>query len=102
MARCSREYAPVCGSNNRTYNNLCLLELDRCRGNEDTVAAYEGVCESTTAGDEPGYTETSTEKYYLEPLGPSKTNPPAEKCKSACPLVFSQVCGSNGKTYHNL
>ncbi|XP_059048673.1 serine protease inhibitor dipetalogastin-like [Achroia grisella] len=38
---CTRELKPVCGSDGRTYNNICLM---KCRGQQTTVAR-EGPCE---------------------------------------------------------
>ena len=43
--RCSKIFSLVCGNNGRTYNNLCLLELDACQTGLDILVVQEGRCE---------------------------------------------------------
>ena len=38
------DFSPVCGSNGKTYNNPCLLELDQCESGENIEAAHQGPC----------------------------------------------------------
>ena len=43
---CGTEYLPVCGSNDRTYSNLCLLNLAACQAPEDNIVMkHPGECE---------------------------------------------------------
>ena len=49
--KCSREFKPVCGSDNKTYNNQCLLEVAKCRTRSNLQVSGEGPCEKAgTAG----------------------------------------------------
>ncbi|RHX99655.1 hypothetical protein DYB36_012033, partial [Aphanomyces astaci] len=35
---------PVCGSNNKTYSNACLLQVDACTTKENITIARPGAC----------------------------------------------------------
>jgi hypothetical protein len=73
---CPKIYAPVCGSDGKTYDNDCLFT--RCRTPEFKVTiAYQGPCKAAV------------------PAKPA--SPPA----CACPAIYAPVCGSDGKTYDN-
>ena len=37
-------YAPVCGSNGKTYANNCSLEVDACKTGEDITFVHNGAC----------------------------------------------------------
>ena len=42
---CTREFTPVCGSDGQTYNNECILNLERCTKRAVIEIAKQGACE---------------------------------------------------------
>ncbi|CAL4104491.1 unnamed protein product, partial [Meganyctiphanes norvegica] len=49
-SNCQRERIPVCGSNGKTYNNLCMLELEACQGVAVTLD-HNDECETTSSNE---------------------------------------------------
>ena len=44
---CDFEYNPVCGTNEQTYSNECVLKATSCEtGNDNLFVAYKGECTS--------------------------------------------------------
>ena len=42
---CGRDYWPVCGTDGKTYNTKCHLEVEACNtGNTDLAVTSKGVC----------------------------------------------------------
>jgi len=80
MRPCPGEYDPVCGCNNKTYNNQCSAEV------QGVLRWEPGACDGKggTKGGDQGCIDASQIK------------PDAN-----CTMQYDPVCGCNGKTYSN-
>ncbi|KDO22140.1 hypothetical protein SPRG_10958 [Saprolegnia parasitica CBS 223.65] len=47
---CNRMFKPVCGSDNKTYNNMCLFENAQC-ANRGLALLHDGSCDDPTSGE---------------------------------------------------
>ncbi|CAL1545350.1 unnamed protein product [Lymnaea stagnalis] len=71
---CTFDYTPVCGSDGKTYGNLCSLNAANC-GKDDA--------------------DKVTKAY----LGECTTNTRSSDCNMRCYKIYDPVCGSDGVTY---
>ncbi|KAK4293698.1 hypothetical protein Pmani_033623 [Petrolisthes manimaculis] len=71
---CSSESSPVCGSDNRTYINVCWLHHAKCL-KPDLLVKFYTPCE--VPGGEDG------------------------RCEKKCPMSSQPVCGTDNITYKN-
>ncbi|RVE58426.1 hypothetical protein OJAV_G00209140 [Oryzias javanicus] len=111
--KCNNDYVPVCGSNNKNYQNECFLRKDACKQQSEILIVSEGDCPADAgsgSGDdggegsaETGQKETST--CDICQFG-AECDVDAEDvwcvCNIDCSHISSNpVCASDGRSYDN-
>ncbi|XP_023338331.1 uncharacterized protein LOC111708868 isoform X3 [Eurytemora carolleeae] len=69
---CTREFRPVCGSNNKSYANLCTMEEQTCRDNTPVWWMHEGRCKGDSNKSEN--LPENTGNSYIKPITQSTEN----------------------------
>lgn len=48
---CTREYAPVCGTDGKTYSTVCMMMMSVCeQGRDDIMLKHRGECKAEGKG----------------------------------------------------
>jgi len=87
---CPLDYNPVCGSDGKTYNNVCSLDCAR-RTNPSLTLATFGECSNEVVVDLPAL-----------PQKPIPYNKHKDSPRCFCTREYRPVCATNGKTYNNV
>ncbi|XP_028029690.1 agrin-like [Bombyx mandarina] len=81
----------LCASDARDYSGECEMRRAACESNTNITFKYYGKCDPCA-----GVTCPDPEVCQLD-----ERRAPSCRCAEPCPLEFSPVCASDGKTYSN-
>jgi len=93
--------SPVCGSDRRTYSNVCHLYAARGCGQVDIQVLYAGECRGVTSPKTDPATSTTLPTTKLDTTTPAC---PHQRCPAPIKIftyTLGQVCGTDGVTYSN-
>ncbi|KAG7310631.1 hypothetical protein JYU34_003427 [Plutella xylostella] len=82
---------PLCASDARDYPAHCEMRRAACETHSNITFKYYGKCDPCA-----GVTCPDPEVCQLD-----ENRAPSCRCAESCPLEFSPVCASDGKTYSN-
>ncbi|KAG9408844.1 hypothetical protein AC1031_020690 [Aphanomyces cochlioides] len=87
---CSKQVDYVCGTNNITYLNPCILAVDNCKSNGKITAAYVGECDPHSHDDKDSNWDWKFRHGFLQrpPNNDSDTNNDAQ-------VFFLSVCSDD-------
>ncbi|CAH2254781.1 jg15379 [Pararge aegeria aegeria] len=81
----------LCASDAKDYPGICEMRRAACETNNNITFKYYGKCDPCA-----GVTCPDPEVCQLD-----EQREPSCRCAESCPLEFSPVCASDGKTYSN-
>ncbi|XP_075241307.1 agrin-like isoform X2 [Convolutriloba macropyga] len=86
--------APICGTDNKNYSNLCYLRDASCRNKVDIAVSLEGFCP-------PDLCENYQCPFFADCS--SRNQKRTCSCPDSCDQeLFEPVCSTQGVTYNNM